>query len=204
MRPTRTPGRTPWAPAAWTLAALCLVATPALADPPGKGMHPGMGMQHGGMGMGKDHGMGYGHGMRPHNAAIHFLAMSDRLGLDDAQVAELRKLRDDWIESNATNEARLKAAQADLSELLAADSIDMKAADAQLAVVGKVEGQLWHAYVAQLKDIKDLLTDDQRARLRSWHSGMGHGPGMGMGMGPGMGMQPGMGMGPGMGSGYDE
>jgi hypothetical protein len=208
MNPTRTSGRTAWAPAAWGLAALGLVATPALADPPmGPGMHgAGMGAMDGGE-MGMDHhdmGMhgGMGHEMRPHNAAAHFLMMADALGLDEGQKDRLRKLRDDWIEANAANEARLKAAQEDLGNMLAADTIDLKPANAQLAIIGKVEGQLWQAFVGQLKTIKDLLTDDQRARLRDWHH---RGPGMGFGMGPGMGSGMGPGMGPGMrGQGYDE
>jgi Spy/CpxP family protein refolding chaperone len=181
------PKRTPWVPAAWALAALALAATPALAEPPGMGHasmdHGGMGMQHG-----AKMGGGEGHGMRPHNAAVHFLQMADALGLDDAQKARLRKLRDEWIESNAANEARLKAAEADLKGMLSADTFDLKAVDTQLSMVGKVEGQLWHAFAAQLAEIKGMLTDDQRARLRQRH-----------GMGPGMGMSPGMGMGPGMG-----
>jgi Spy/CpxP family protein refolding chaperone len=186
------PKRTPWVPAAWALAALALAATPALAEPPGMG-HAGMGhagMGHGGMGhggMGMQHGGkmggGEGHGMRPHNAAVHFLQMADALGLDDAQKARLRKLRDEWIESNAANEARLKAAEADLKGMLSADTFDLKAVDTQLSMVGKVEGQLWHAFAAQLAEIKDMLTDEQRARLRQRH-----------GMGAGMGMRPGMGM----------
>jgi hypothetical protein len=210
MNPIRTPGRTAWAPAAWGLAALGLVATPALADPPmGPGMHGAgmeamdsgdMGMDHHGMGM---HG-GMGHEMRPHNAAAHFLMMADTLGLDDGQKDRLRKLRDDWIEANAANEARLKAAQEDLGNMLGADTIDLKPANAQLAIIGKVEGQLWQAFVGQLKTIKDLLTDDQRARLRDWHH-RGPGMGMGFGMGPGMGSGMGPGMDPGMrGQGYDE
>lgn len=199
------PIRTAWAPAAWSFAALGLVATPVLADPPGMGMgqHPGMGMAHGAMGM-EAHGMGMGmtghggmgHEMRPHDAAAHFLLMADTLGLDDTQKDKLRKLRDDWIESNAANEARLTAAQADLGVMLAADTIDLKPVNAQLAIVGKIEGQLWQAFAAQLKAVKDLLTEDQRARLRDWHRG---GPGAGMGPGMGMGMGPGM-----MGWGYDE
>jgi len=203
MNPIRTTGTL----AALGLAVLAYAASPAQADPPAMGMgmqHPGMGMTaHGEMGMGMDHhamGMGMmghggmGHEMRPHNAAVHFLMMADALGLDDTQKDKLRKLRDDWIETNSTNEERLEAAQADLNAMLTADTFDLKPVDAQLAIVGKIEGQLWHAFAAQLKGIKDLLTDDQRARLRDHHR-MG---GSGMGMGPGM-MDPGM-----MGTGYDE
>lgn len=165
------------------LLTLLLAATPALADPPpgmgthsGMGMHPGMGMGQGmgpemgmhadGMGMGMgDHGGG-GHGFGPHNAAIHFLKMADALGLDGAQTAKLRKLRDAWIDTNAASEAHLEAAQNDLKGLLFADSIDLKAVEGKLAEIGPIESQLWRAFAQQLLEIKAMLNDDQRAHLR--------------------------------------
>jgi len=166
--------------------AAALLASPALADPPdgmghppmgGMGHPPMAGMGHPGMGGmmdGHDHGAmgrhpGGGHEYGPHNAAVHFLGMADFLGLDDTQRDRLRKLRDDWIEANSTNEERLEAAQADLGDMLAADTIDLKAVNEQLTIVGKVEGQLWRAFAAQLAAIKEMLTDDQRARLREHH-----------------------------------
>jgi hypothetical protein len=175
----------------WTLTlagalALALTASPALADPPaGMGpMHPGMGT---GMGMGSEMGPGMGsgggmgmqgkggsHGFGPHNAAVHFLKMADALGLDAGQVAKLRQLRDDWIDNNAASEARLEAAQSDLKALLFADSIDLKAVEAALARIGPIEAQLWRAFAQQLLEIKGMLNDDQRARLktRMRHRGM--------------------------------
>lgn len=163
-----------------------LLAAPALADPPaGMGMHPGMGVHPPmgagsgpGMGMGMHEGMGDhgrgGHGLQPHNAAIHFLKMADALGLDAGQVEKLRKLRDDWIDNNAANEAHLAAAQGDLRRMLFADTIDRKAVEDELAKIGPIEGQLWRAFVQQLLEIKNMLTDEQRARLRQrmWHQPM--------------------------------
>jgi Spy/CpxP family protein refolding chaperone len=163
-----------------------LLAAPALADPPGAGTrpgmagHPGMGMQggmgmHGGSGMGMHGGMGMGRGqgLQPHNAAAHFLKMADALDLDDGQRAKLRKLRDAWIDNNASNEARLRAAQADLKALLFADTFDLKAVDAVLEKIGPIEGQLWRDYAQQLLEIKSMLNDDQRARLRQRMRRMG-------------------------------
>lgn len=179
MKATGRIGRTGWTLAGAMLAA-ALLATPALADPPAGMGHPQMGgmghppmsgMGHPGMGemMNRHHEGKGGHDFGPHNAAVHFLRMADFLGLDDTQQDRLRKLRDDWIEANSTNEERLEAAEADLREMLAADMIDLKAVNAQLAIVGKVEGQLWRAFAAQLAAIKEMLTDDQRARLREHH-----------------------------------
>jgi Spy/CpxP family protein refolding chaperone len=164
------------------LLALPLAAAPALADPPA-GMGPGMGGMHPGMGMGMGMGpgmdmppgggmgMGMGerggdHGLQPHNAAVHFLRMADALGLDAGQLDKLRKLRDAWIDNNAAAEAHLEAAQNDLKALLFADTIDTKAVETKLAEIGPIEGQLWRAFAQQLLEIKAMLTDDQRARLR--------------------------------------
>jgi len=136
---------------------------------PGMGMHGGMG----GMGMRGDQGMRHGgkegHRFGPHNAAVHFIGMADMLGLDAGQVQKLQDMRDAWIEANSTKEARLKAAEADVKGLLSADDIDMKAVDAKLALIGQLEGPLWHDFARQLADIKGLLTDDQKAKLRQHH-----------------------------------
>jgi Spy/CpxP family protein refolding chaperone len=139
------PTRTPWAPAVWALAALSLVAAPAMAAPQG----PGMGQR-----------------LQPHDAAVHFLHMADILGLDAAQVAKLRKLRDAWIANNAANEAHLEAAESDLQALLFAESVDRKAVEDQVARIGPTEGQLWLAFTQQLLEINQILTDAQKARLR--------------------------------------
>jgi hypothetical protein len=173
----RRNGPTTLAPLAAVLLASALTAAPALAEPPGKpgmGMHPGM---HSGMGMGAMHGGrmgGHGDGMKghrfgPHNAAVHFIGMADTLGLDDGQVARLREMRDAWIEANSAKQARLKAAESDLKRLLMADDIQMKEVDAELSLIGRIEGPLWRDFAVQLKDIKDLLSKDQKAKLRERH-----------------------------------
>jgi hypothetical protein len=123
---------------------------------------------HGGRMGGHGDGM-KGHGFGPHNAAVHFIAMADTLGLDDGQITRLREMRDAWIEANSAKQARLKAAEADLKRLLAADDIQMKEVDAELALIGQIEGPLWRDFAVQLKDIKDLLSKDQKARLRERH-----------------------------------
>ena len=161
--------------------------------------HSGMGMS----GHGYGHGMGmrgWGHGMRgmqPHNAAEHFLKMGPSLNLTDDQTKQLTKLRDEYIEKNATTADQLKVAYEDLSRALYADSVDMKAVDVLFEKIGKMDSQLWHAYAQQLHDIKAMLTAEQKQRLKDmWRDGrhgmhgdtpMHHGDmpmkkGMGMGM----------------------
>jgi Spy/CpxP family protein refolding chaperone len=139
--------------------------------------HPGMGMsEHGhgmGMGMSMWGGMGHGmHGMQPHNAAEHFLKMGPSLNLTDTQITQLTKLRDEYIEKNATAEEQLKVAYEDLGRALYADSVDMKAVNALFEKIGKMDSQLWHAYAQQLHDIKAMLTAEQKQTLHDmWHEG---------------------------------
>ncbi|MBI5135729.1 MAG: periplasmic heavy metal sensor [Nitrospirae bacterium] len=138
------------------------------------GMDPGM-MGAGGMmgmmgtggmaGMHGDMSGGKGHDMGPHNAASHFLQMADKLNLDDAQIAQLKTLRDAYITAHATDTERLKAARADLATALHADVIDTDAVNRILKEVDTLEDKLWPAFVNQLRDIKALLTADQRQRL---------------------------------------
>jgi Spy/CpxP family protein refolding chaperone len=128
--------------------------------------------------MGTDQDMSYGkRGLRPHNAAEHYLTMHSFLNFTDAQVAQLVKLRDEYIDKNATAEERLKAGYDDLSRALYADGADMKSVNTQLDQIGKLESQLWRAYAQQLHDIRAMLTPEQKDGLaQRWenaHRGMG-------------------------------
>ena len=132
---------------------------------PEMGGHPGMSMD------GYGHGMGHGgeHGMmalQPHNAAAHFLKMSKTLKLTDDQVKQLTKLRDDYIDKNAKTEEQLKASYGDVARTVFGDDIDVKQADELIDKVGKMESQLWHAYVQQLHDIMAMLSAEQKQSLK--------------------------------------
>ncbi len=141
----------------------------AMADKHGKsGMKGGMkGDMHGGMKGGK-HGMKQ---MEPHNAAVHFLMMAEKLDLNADQIAHLQALRDAFITDHAVHGAQLKAAKSDLKRLLHADTIDMAQVEATLATIGKVEGPMWHAFAKQLAEIKSMLTVGQRQVLKGMHKG---------------------------------
>ena len=132
---------------------------------PEMGGHPGRSMDdhcHG-MGHGMEHGM---QGMQPHNAAAHFLKMSSALKLTDDQVQQLTKLRDEYIDKNAKTEEQLKASNGDVTRMIFADDINVNEADGLIDKVGTMESQLWHAYIAQLHDIKALLTPEQKQALK--------------------------------------
>jgi len=117
----------------------------------------------------------HGHMFKPHNAAVHFLAMAPQLKLTGKQTAHLITLRDAWIEENSVNEARLAAMRSDLQRLIMAKSIDLKAVDQMLAEISILETGLWHAFARQLHDIKAMLSTKQKQRLADMHRmKMGH------------------------------
>lgn len=150
-------------------AALFMLSTEAQANPE-MGGHPGMDRD----GHGMQHGMV---GLQPHNAAEHFLKMSSALKLTDDQVKQLTKLRDEYIDKNAKTEEQLKASYGDVARTIFSDSVDVKTADDLVDKVGKMESELWHAYVQQLHDIKAMLTAEQKQTLKDMWKRPYHGMG---------------------------
>jgi len=156
--------------------AVALAGGTLAAPAAGMGKHGMTGARHGGH-----------HSLRPHNAAAHFLKMARRLGLDEKQLQRLRELRDRYIEEHAATEARLRAARQDLQALLRAETLDKAKAGELLGRIGQLERELWQAFIDQLAAIKELLTPEQRQRLRMMHHRMGPGVGGGMPAGHPMG-----------------
>lgn len=148
------------------------VAGAVWAEPMADG-HDKMMMGSEGYGHGKGDGYGKGrHGRQPHNAAAHFLQMASTLKLTDDQTKQLTKLRDDYVEKNATAEEQLKATTSDLTAALYADEVDLSKVNPLLEKIGGLEGPLWRAYAQQLHDIKALLTAEQKKLLKSkWKEG---------------------------------
>lgn len=142
---------------------LCVTTmSPTTWAAPESGKHHGMVKE----GHGKSHGRAL-HGLRPHNAAEHFLKLTDDLKLTDEQVQRLTALRDDYAAKNAQAEAEYKAAFADLGRALFADDIDMNRVNPLLEQIGKLDAQLWPAFAQQLHDVKALLTSEQKSALRA-------------------------------------
>ncbi|HKI82098.1 MAG TPA: periplasmic heavy metal sensor [Pseudodesulfovibrio sp.] len=111
----------------------------------------------------------HGYEIRPHNAAIHLLMMAPAIGLSHEQVEKLMKMRDDYIKNNAVAEDMLKVEHMDLKWLLYADDFNKEAAEKKLGEIGKLEGQLWDAYVDQRAKISALLTPKQKDKLKEMY-----------------------------------
>lgn len=107
---------------------------------------------------------------RPRNAALNYLRMDKKLNFSKEQKAELRKLRDDWIENQTVPQEQLKVARPDLIHMIY-NNTDSAIIEKQLKMIGKLEGELWRAFVDHYKSIMNILTEkQQKIILKGRHS----------------------------------
>jgi Spy/CpxP family protein refolding chaperone len=111
------------------------------------------------------------HRMKFGNAAEHFLKMKDKLGLNQNQVEELKKLRDAYRAENTVNEAKLKLDKIELRELLHEDTINSEKAEAKIREIAGLEVPIRISSAKQLAQIKTLISKEQMKKL---HQRRGH------------------------------
>jgi Spy/CpxP family protein refolding chaperone len=177
-----------------TLSALLFMATPAMAQ-------PGHGMGMGGMGMGMGMGPIAHCGMMLMHAPP--AALKAKLGLNDGQIAKLQPLRTNFQSKKIGLEAQAKQAGLQLKTYL--ETADLPDQKKVLDLARKINNVHWQIVEERVKaqiQIMQILTKDQRTKLRTdcatmgpggpgkgghghWGGGQGgHGPGHGPG-GPG-------------------
>ncbi|WP_018233789.1 Spy/CpxP family protein refolding chaperone [Thioalkalivibrio thiocyanodenitrificans] len=137
-------------------------------------MGPGGMMGHGGMGMMGPGGMGMMYGM----------------DLDREQQVEMRRIQRELRRQNWERMGQLMEAKEDMHELMASESPDPAAVGQAHARMAELKRPMIEARVKAMNEMRALLTDEQRERMRSGPRGTGMMPGMQDGMGGGMG--PGM------------
>lgn len=129
-------------------------------------MGPGMGMMGPGM-------MGPGM-MGP--------GMMHGLDLTAEQRTEMRRIRQEMRRQHWDTMGRLMEAHEELQELLAADEPDPAAVGEAHARIAELKRPMIEARIRAMNDMRALLTDEQRERLRSGPRGPGMMDGMGRGM----------------------
>lgn len=127
-------------------------------------MGPGMGM----MGPGMGYGMGYGMNLTPE------------------QQTEMRRIQRETRRQHWENMGRLMEAHEELQELLAAEQPDPAAVGRAHARIAELKRPMIEARVRAMNEMRSLLTDEQRERMRSGRWGPGMMDDTGGGMGPGM------------------
>jgi hypothetical protein len=79
------------------------------------------------------------------------------------------------LDENTIPEAKLKAAEESLKEIMEEDSINLEKAEGKIKEIGSLESGLWLNYVKQLAKIKTLITKEQLKKMwemkRGWDGG---------------------------------
>lgn len=91
----------------------------------------------------------------------------EELGLAPGQVQSLERLRADFQREAIRREADLRIAETELEALLDADVTDLGQVEAKLRAIGQLQADLRLARIRTIEQAKGLLTQDQRAKLRT-------------------------------------
>jgi len=99
--------------------------------------------------------------------------LQQELGLTDAQVADLEKLRSEQQKRTIRARADRRIARLELEELLNVDAPDQKAIDAKLRQVADLEAGALRAWVDQQLAMRKVLTPAQFKKWQQMRPGRG-------------------------------
>ena len=165
------------------------------------------GSTHGGHGKGYDggthdgHGKGYsgggahgGHGMKgkmgggshgPHQSASkfidHILKFKDGMAVTDDQVTKLQAIKTDFEKTKIKMKANIQLTSIDLHALLRDDKGSLNEVEAKLKDLYDTRAGMYFASVKASRDAKAVLTEEQRARMKTVHDRINAYKGGGMG-----------------------
>ena len=123
-----------------------------------------------GHGYKKGHGSHGGHGGHGKCPFSHLLRFKDKIGLTEAQVAEIKRLRFEYQKQGIRNKAEHKIAHMEFDELVHAEKVD---APAILTAAGKIAETKMEKIMNMAKakiNLLNLLTDEQRKKAHTAHS----------------------------------
>jgi len=130
---------------------------------PGGGMHSGHGTK-GTMGTGS-------HG--PHQSAStfidHILKFKDGMAITDDQVSKLQSIKTEFEKTKIRMKADIQLTSVDLHDLLRDDKGALNDVEAKLKSLYDKRADLYLASVKSTRDAKAVLTDEQRARMKTVH-----------------------------------
>jgi len=127
------------------------------------------------MGHGTGHpggSMGSGsHG--PHQSASkfidHILKFKDGMAITDDQAAKLQAIKTDFEKTKIRMKADMQLTSVDLHDLLRDDKGALNDVEAKLKSLYDKRADLYLASVKSTRDAKAVLTDEQRARMKTVH-----------------------------------
>jgi hypothetical protein len=95
------------------------------------------------------------------------LSHREELGLSSGQVQSLERLRADFQKEAIRAEADLRVSEMDLTQLLAAQPVDMTAVEGKIRGIEKRRADLRLARVRTVESGRAVLSADQRDKLRA-------------------------------------
>jgi len=144
----------------------------------GKG-HPGGSMHgaHGGSRGGGSHG--------PHQSASkfidHILKFKEGMAITDDQAAKLQAIKTEFQKTKIKMKAEIQLASVDLHDLLRDDKGSLNDVEAKLKGLYDTRAGMYFASVKASRDAKAVLTEEQRARMKTVHDRINAYKGTGMG-----------------------
>lgn len=127
------------------------------------------------------HGLQGGHrGPRPMRMLKHLAedpAVQGRLGLDAGQVARLREIRTDALTGITQLRADVSARRIEMRSLLLDERTPRSALEAKAAEIARARAAVAHDALEALLDARDVLSPDQRIKLRDAIADHEHGRG---------------------------
>jgi Spy/CpxP family protein refolding chaperone len=119
----------------------------------------------------RDHFGGFREARGERPLISYMLSRRDELNLSSDQVRNLERLRSDFEREAIKNESDLRVSEMDLSDILRADTVDVKEAEAKIREIEKLRAELRIARIRAIEKGKGVLTAEQRDRLRGMLSG---------------------------------
>ena len=100
----------------------------------------------------------------------HLLRFRDKLGLTEAQVAEIKRLRFEYQKISIRNKAEHKIAHMEFDRLVHAEKVDAQAIRSAAKKIAETKTQKIMAKAEAKIALLNLLTDEQRKKAHAAHS----------------------------------
>ncbi len=100
----------------------------------------------------------------------HLLRFKDKLGMTEAQVAEIKRLRFEYQKKSIRNKAEHKIAHMEFDKLFNAEKVDAQAIRSAAAKIAEFKTQMIMEKAEAKIALLNLLTEEQRKKTHAMHS----------------------------------
>ncbi len=115
------------------------------------------------------HTSGHGHHQSASEFIEHILKFKEGMAITGEQAAKLQKINMDFKKTKIQMKADIQLASLDLHEALRNDEGDLSTVESQLKKVFEMKANLLLASVKAQREARDVLTDEQRSRMKAVH-----------------------------------